>query len=58
MNTLEEVIEHFNAGGKNHPSKDGLINPLNLSSQEKTDLVNFLKSLTDEEFLNNQAFKP
>lgn len=58
MNTLEEVIEHFNSGGRNHPSKDGLINPLNLSSQEKTDLINFLKSLTDEEFLNNQAFKP
>jgi cytochrome c peroxidase len=58
LNTLEEVIEHFNLGGKNHPNKDDLIKPLNLTQQEKTDLVNFMKSLTDETFLNNQAFSP
>ncbi len=58
INTLEEVIEHFNSGGKNHENKDALIKPLNLSQTEKTDLVNFLKALTDEEFLNNPSFKP
>lgn len=58
MNTLEEVIEHFNSGGKNHANKDVLIQPLNLTQTEKTDLVNFLKALTDDEFLNNAFFKP
>jgi len=57
LNTLEVVIEHFNSGGKNHPSKDTLIKPLNLTATEKTDLVNFLKALTDDEFLNNLKFK-
>lgn len=46
--TLEEVVEHYNSGGKSHPNKSGLILPLNLTVQEKQDLVNFLKSLTDE----------
>lgn len=58
LNTLEEVVEHFNSGGKNHENKDALVKPLNLTSTEKTDLVNFLKALTDEEFLKNPFFKP
>ncbi len=45
MNTLEEVVEHYNLGGKAHINKSGLLRPLNLTSQEKTDLVNFLKAL-------------
>lgn len=57
MNTLEEVVEHFNSGGKNHINRDSLIKPLNLTTAEKTDLVNFLKALTDEEFLSNIKFK-
>ncbi len=46
--TLEDVIEHYNSGGQPHPNKSGLIQPLNLTTQEKQDLVNFLKSLTDK----------
>jgi cytochrome c peroxidase len=45
--TLEEVIEHYNSGGKPHPNKSGLIQPLHLSQQEKHDMINFLKALTD-----------
>ncbi len=58
VNTLEEVVEHFNSGGKNHPNKDALMQPLGLSAQEKNDLVNFLKSLTDHDFLNNILLSP
>ncbi|RXI98296.1 cytochrome-c peroxidase [Anaerobacillus alkaliphilus] len=43
--TLEEVIEYYNRGGDNHPNKSGLINPLNLTSDEKADLAEFLRSL-------------
>ncbi|MEX1189519.1 MAG: cytochrome c peroxidase [Bacteroidia bacterium] len=55
--SLEEVIEHYNSGGNDHINKSELIRPLNLSSQEKTDLVAFLKTLTDLEFVNNKRFR-
>ena len=55
--TLEAVIEHYNTGGKLFGNKDTLMKALYLSEQEKKDLVAFLKSLTDSEFLNNPAFK-
>jgi cytochrome c peroxidase len=47
MKTLEEVVEHYASGGKNHPNKSGLIFPKNLSAQDKADLVNFMKALSD-----------
>jgi cytochrome c peroxidase len=45
--TLEEVIDHYNAGG--HPSfgKDPLLIPLGMSEQNKKDLLAFLRALTD-----------
>jgi len=56
VGTLEDVIEHYNSGGKNHPHKSELIQPLNLSASEKEDLKQFLQSLTDEHFINNPLF--
>lgn len=56
--TLEAVIDHYNAGGSNHPNKSEYIKALGLNEVEKTDLVNFLKALTDETFINNPAFQP
>ncbi len=51
--TLEEVIDYYSNPYdlvKNPINMDTLmIEPLNLTKQEKTDLVNFLHSLTDEE---------
>ncbi|HRV52614.1 MAG TPA: cytochrome c peroxidase [Bacteroidia bacterium] len=47
MATLEEVVEHYSSGGKPHFNKSFLIQPLNLTQQEKTDLINFMKALTD-----------
>lgn len=44
--TLEEVIELYDRGGGDGPNKDKLIFKLNLSPQEKSDLVAFLKTLT------------
>ncbi|MCF8246384.1 MAG: cytochrome-c peroxidase [Saprospiraceae bacterium] len=55
--TLEAVVEHYNSGGKNHPHQSPSIKPLGLSTQEKADLVGFLKALTDDDFLNNPKFK-
>lgn len=47
MKTLEEVVEHYNAGGRNHWAKSHLIRPLNLSESERTQLVALLKSMSD-----------
>jgi cytochrome c peroxidase len=51
--TLEEVIEHYAKGGKHEGSigtVDSQIRPLDLTAEEKSDLVAFLKNLTDAEF--------
>ena len=55
--TLEEVVEHYNKGGHNHVNKSVFIKPLNLSSVEKSDLVEFLKSLTDFELIKDPKFR-
>jgi cytochrome c peroxidase len=46
MATLEEVVDHYDRGGVDRPSRSDLMKPLGLSSQEKTDLVAFLNTLT------------
>lgn len=45
--TLEEVVNHYNGGGKdNMGNKSPTMSKLNLSSKEKKDLVTFLRSLS------------
>ncbi len=50
VETLEDVIELYNQGGEDNPMLDSGIRPLNLTEQEKADLLEFLKSLTSPEF--------
>lgn len=58
--TLEEVVEHYNVGGHTSSTLDPLMfhsgSGLFLSPEDKQALIAFLKTLTDEEFLNNPAF--
>jgi cytochrome c peroxidase len=61
--TLEAVLDFYAAGGRNitsgpfagdgrqHPNKSSLVAAINLSTQDKADLVAFLKTLTDEAFI-------
>jgi cytochrome c peroxidase len=53
---LTEVIKHYNSLGneKNLPKK--LQKPMHLSDNERVDLVAFLLTLTDNEFLFNKRF--
>ena len=44
--TLEEVIEYYDKGGDKNHFIDSKIFPLHLTQQEKTDLLEFMKSLT------------
>ncbi|MBK9716906.1 MAG: c-type cytochrome [Saprospiraceae bacterium] len=61
--TLEEVIDHYNSGVKNSKTVDILMQynlqpgGLKLTLEEKADLIAFLKSLSDPDFLTNAAFK-
>ncbi len=48
LKTLEEVVEHYNKGGHPNPYLDKDIKKLNLTDQEKADVVAFMKALTGE----------
>jgi cytochrome c peroxidase len=66
--TLEEVLDFYAAGGRLittgpnagdgrlHPNKSDLISLIDLNAQEKADIVAFLKTLTDHDFLRNPKF--
>jgi cytochrome c peroxidase len=58
LETLEEVVEHYDRGGLGDPSTDPQLEPLGLSADEKDDLVAFLHALTDDDFLNDPRFQP
>lgn len=65
ISTLEEVIEHYNAGGRadkqfNNQTqvlkniyKSPFVKKLVLTSKEKSDLIAFLNALTDESFVSD-----
>jgi cytochrome c peroxidase len=44
--TLDEIIDLYDRGGIDRPSRSALIAPLRLSKQEKADLIAFLHTLT------------
>lgn len=59
--TLEEVVEHYNSGVQANspnldPDMDHFAEGLELTDQQKVDLVAFMHTLTDEIFVSNPAF--
>ncbi len=48
--TLEEIISHYENGGKRHRNQNSKIGGFKLSEQERVDLIAFLEGLTDERF--------
>lgn len=66
--TLSDVIEHYKAGGRRikngklagvgsaNPFKSSFVHGFDLTEAEKQDLIAFLKSLTDTEFITNPKF--
>lgn len=58
MATLEEVLDHYEAGGRSRlsqpsvaPNTDPLMTGFKLTSEEKRQLIAFLHALTDESFI-------
>ncbi len=58
LKTLEEVIDHYSRQDQEHPNADPIIRPLGLTPQERQDLLAFLRTLTDESFVNDTRFGP
>lgn len=64
--TLEEVLDHYSGNIKNHPSLSaelttsgiagGPAKQINLSAQDKSDLISFLNTLTDNSFVVDERF--
>ncbi len=66
--TLEAVLDFYAAGGRHitsgpyagdgrlNPNKSDLITLIDLNAQERTDIVAFLKTLTDHDFITNPKF--
>ena len=55
--TLNEVVKHYNSGIQQSKTlSDKLQKPINLTDNERTELVAFLKTLTDIEFLFHPEF--
>lgn len=56
--TLEEVVDFYSSGLKHSPYVDPLMQKIGqggnqITPSQKTDLINFLKTLTDTSFINN-----
>ena len=68
IDTLEQVLDFYaghgrvipageNKGdGRKSPLKDKRVDNIKLTAQDKADVISFLKTLTDEEFLTNPRF--
>jgi cytochrome c peroxidase len=54
--SLEAVLDHYARGGHESRRQDVRIRPIVLSEAERTDLLAFLRSLTDQEFVENSEF--
>ncbi|HZT12669.1 MAG TPA: MbnH family di-heme enzyme [Candidatus Baltobacteraceae bacterium] len=65
---LEAVLDHYSAGGRTiasgpyrgigrlNPHKDLVLKGFSLTPRDRSDLIAFFNSLTDEQFLTNPAF--
>ncbi|NRA82478.1 MAG: di-heme enzyme [Gammaproteobacteria bacterium] len=68
ITNLRDVIKHYSDGGRNvttgryvgdgrySPLKSALVQPFSASEQEIDDLIEFLNSLTDQDFITNPKF--
>jgi cytochrome c peroxidase len=53
INSLEAIIDSYANGGSGHINQSELIQGFVLTAQEKENLILFLNTLTDNQFINN-----
>ena len=49
--TLLDVVRFYNRGGGANPHLDAKMRPLNLTEEEMSDLVEFMRALTSDDVL-------
>ena len=54
--TLDAVLDHYAHGGRGNPRQDPRIRAVALSESEHAELIAFLQSLTDRDFVENPQF--
>ena len=58
LGTLDQVLDHYANGGRHSPRQDVRVRPLTLSAAERAELLEFLNSLTDRDFVEDPRFRP
>ena len=56
LQTLAEVVDHYNSGGHYAPNRSPNVRPLGLNAEQKAALVAFLHTLTDSSFVHNPHY--
>ncbi len=62
LETLEDVLEHYSSGIQNHPNLDPILRDgnsarkFNFTTEDKTALIAFLNTLTDEEYITTEKY--
>ncbi|HEY7800491.1 MAG TPA: hypothetical protein VIA80_17120, partial [Hyphomonadaceae bacterium] len=68
IGTLDEVLDHYAAGGRtiaegpnkgvgrDNPLKSSFVPGFEMTAEERADLIAFLRSLTDEQFLTDPRY--
>lgn len=54
--TLKSVLQHYSSHGADHKDKNPIIDSIELTPQDEDDIIEFLKTLTDYDFINNSDF--
>ncbi len=57
MEDLEEVLHHYNSGGKNSINKNANIRPLELNEEKIQALITFMNTLVDTSYLENEMLQ-
>jgi cytochrome c peroxidase len=58
LENLVQVLDHYSRGGQHSPLQDARVKPVPLSKAERGELLEFLNSLTDREFVEDPRFRP
>lgn len=54
--TLEQVLDFYGRGGGPNPNRSPEMRRINLGPQQQAELIAFLKTLSDEKFINDPKF--
>ena len=58
LSSLTQVVEHYRSGGVAHHNRSEFIKPMKISDKEAEQLIAFLRSLTDLEFITDPSNGP